>query len=753
MKKILLFAVSLLVAVGSMQGQDRVYTSYDNNGTLTYYYDARTDRTIMEDYDPTNFNGRWTTYHASIHTVVIDASMKNAPLTSMHHLFFGNSYNQGGNYVDAKLSNMTTIRGIDNLKTTNVTDMTEMFRGCESLTSIYTADQSQVNVIPFNTAKVEKMESMFQYCGALQTIDISAFNITSLKNTKSMFAGCTSLTTIYCDQDWSESTTLGSSSNMFHACSALKGGNGTAYRSQKVDKELARPEYSRTLSMDAGYFTYPTWDGDLANVKGKVYADEGKVITGTFSPSGKTRYNVNILPGVHVTLDNVYYESTSYGLNSVPAINCMGDAYIVLKGNNTVYSYNGDQPAIFIQKNHTLYIQEHEDGGSLNATGRTNAAAIGGGNGIECGSIYLEGGTIVAQGGKYGAGIGGGYNAACGYIYIYEGHITAIGGEGAAGIGGGMQGDVKQIDISNDVTYVYAKSGTTGVYSVGPGQNGDSQYGVRINYEFINTGIEENPFIYQPRIDNVVALIDAIGDVNNLQDNPDTRAKIQAAEEALLALTVEEQQQVPQDKKLALLSAYAYYYVWLQKDKVADMGAYATDLRQLAEDYNYSEAATHIQGYINQISDLYDQFNSSTTFTQADQYVEQAKGYMENCVNELLSIMKNEVMVSLEYLRKDGDSEAVKKIIDDAETLVTNFTWDYEKSVKDNDDLFNGTFSQSWYLDDVKAAVEAQRQAELQGIEEVQGDKVQSTKILRDGQLLILVGDKTYDARGIEIKK
>ncbi len=40
-----------------------------------------------------------------------------------------------------------------------------------------------------------------------------------------------------------------------------------------------------------------------------------------------------------------------------------------------------------------------------------------------------------------------------------------------------------------------------------------------------------------------------------------------------------------------------------------------------------------------------------------------------------------------------------------------------------------------------------------QGIEEVQGDKVQSTKILRDGQLFILVGDKTYDARGIEIKK
>ncbi|MBQ7996743.1 MAG: fibronectin type III domain-containing protein [Paludibacteraceae bacterium] len=39
-----------------------------------------------------------------------------------------------------------------------------------------------------------------------------------------------------------------------------------------------------------------------------------------------------------------------------------------------------------------------------------------------------------------------------------------------------------------------------------------------------------------------------------------------------------------------------------------------------------------------------------------------------------------------------------------------------------------------------------------QGIEEVQGDKVQSTKVLRDGQLYIVVGDKMYDARGVEVR-
>ena len=40
-----------------------------------------------------------------------------------------------------------------------------------------------------------------------------------------------------------------------------------------------------------------------------------------------------------------------------------------------------------------------------------------------------------------------------------------------------------------------------------------------------------------------------------------------------------------------------------------------------------------------------------------------------------------------------------------------------------------------------------------QGIEDVQGNKLQSTKVLRDGQLLIEHNGKTYDARGVEIKK
>jgi hypothetical protein len=40
----------------------------------------------------------------------------------------------------------------------------------------------------------------------------------------------------------------------------------------------------------------------------------------------------------------------------------------------------------------------------------------------------------------------------------------------------------------------------------------------------------------------------------------------------------------------------------------------------------------------------------------------------------------------------------------------------------------------------------------LEGIEDVQSDEVQSTKVIKDGQVLILRNDKTYTMQGMEVK-
>ena len=39
-----------------------------------------------------------------------------------------------------------------------------------------------------------------------------------------------------------------------------------------------------------------------------------------------------------------------------------------------------------------------------------------------------------------------------------------------------------------------------------------------------------------------------------------------------------------------------------------------------------------------------------------------------------------------------------------------------------------------------------------QGLDDVQSDKVQSTKVIRNGQIFIIRGDKTFNALGVEIQ-
>lgn len=99
-----------------------------------------------------------------------------------------------------------------------------------------------------------------------------------------------------------------------------------------------------------------------------------------------------------------------------------------------------------------LTIQDENNDGSLNATGKGFAAGIGGGS-VKAGQVTITGGTITATG-EDGAGIGGGQgnkgtNAGNADIEISGGTIEATGGYASAGIGGGNWGDAN-IKITGD---------------------------------------------------------------------------------------------------------------------------------------------------------------------------------------------------------------------------------------------------------------------------------------------------------------
>ena len=166
-------------------------------------------------------------------TVVFDESFKDVRPTSCYMWFY-------------LFSQLTTIEGIKNLNTEEVTDMSYMFNGCESLTSL--------NLLSFNTVKVTNMERMFFGCESLTSLDVSSFNTAKVANMYCMFSSCSRLTTIYASDNFTTDN-VSRSVYMFSACSNLTG--AVSYDSDKTDKSMA--------NYTTGYFTKGTTAIDLLN--------------------------------------------------------------------------------------------------------------------------------------------------------------------------------------------------------------------------------------------------------------------------------------------------------------------------------------------------------------------------------------------------------------------------------------------------------------------------------------------------------
>ena len=173
--------------------------------------------------------------------------------------------------------------------------------------------------------------------------------------------------------------------------------------------------------------------------------EDGQTLTGTLEGSTEAgKVKIQIAAGATVTLHNAHINGHHYSDTDFPGagINCLGDATIVLSGENSVTNFNRFYPAILAAHNasgdeYTLTIRGD---GKLTAINDGYGAGIGGGDNIPCGNILIETGNITATGDKGSAGIGSGRDASCGNITISSGTITANGSSnGAAGIGSGAE--------------------------------------------------------------------------------------------------------------------------------------------------------------------------------------------------------------------------------------------------------------------------------------------------------------------------
>ena len=120
-------------------------------------------------------------------------------------------------------SNVTNMRdmfysceGLTNLDlssfdTSNVTEMNGMFAACDSLTNL--------DLSSFDTSNVTDMDCMFYYCNGLTNLDLSSFNTSNVTDMADMFRGCNSLTNLDLSSfDTSNVTDMG---GMFDDCNSL----------------------------------------------------------------------------------------------------------------------------------------------------------------------------------------------------------------------------------------------------------------------------------------------------------------------------------------------------------------------------------------------------------------------------------------------------------------------------------------------------------------------------------------------------
>lgn len=116
------------------------------------------------------------------------------------------------------------------------------------------------------------------------------------------------------------------------------------------------------------------------------------------------------------------------------------------------------------------------ESGTVNATGGSSGAGIGGADGdgySSCGEVTIKGGIVRAEAGWLAAGIGGGSNGGCGKVTITGGIVTAIGKQESAGIGGSGRGSGGEVTISGGIVIAQGGVANKKQYAgIGKGHSG-----------------------------------------------------------------------------------------------------------------------------------------------------------------------------------------------------------------------------------------------------------------------------------------
>lgn len=159
----------------------------------------------------------WDTHAAEIKKVVFKAGFRDETHTTCSKWFSG-------------CTNLTSIEGIENLNTSNVKYMNEMFGQCSNLETL--------DLSHFNTENVGNMSNMFNGCTKLRDLNISSFNTENVTNMYGMFYGCSSLDSLDLSHFNTRYVRNDQMNYMFNGCSSLSSLDVSNFTTDKPGMQL-----------------------------------------------------------------------------------------------------------------------------------------------------------------------------------------------------------------------------------------------------------------------------------------------------------------------------------------------------------------------------------------------------------------------------------------------------------------------------------------------------------------------------------
>ena len=197
---------------------------------------------------------------------------------------------------------------------------------------------------------------------------------------------------------------------------------------------------------------------DLSTLTEDYTFKDGDVLTGTLDGT-KTVIKLSVAPDAKVILSGAQILAEDQGqfVNKWAGLTCLGNATIILDGENTVRSFNRMYPCIQAGPEGSKLIITGD--GKLTTEG-SSSAGIGSLSSIACGDIEIQGGDLTLKDSH--VSIGSGTYAPCGNITITGGTITAQGRE--VGIGSRYRGSCGNIIITGGT--ISTQGGYVGIGSM-----------------------------------------------------------------------------------------------------------------------------------------------------------------------------------------------------------------------------------------------------------------------------------------------